>query len=201
MGCGGGFMVVCMGALRWNSGDARPCSGNMERSPRAFADSEMTSGTWRQPRLIAGRAVETCAGQVLRPPAEIQARIRRCRVFGCRDLKVCPRADQENLWGLEVMFHVKQFLFLPVFHVERSCYSVRQAAARPISPLRCHSERSEESPNFKANPISTCGDSSSQAPQNDNEKWNAGVSRPKSRLFHVKHHSDPLHIVPFPMRD
>ena len=41
------------------------------------------------------RAVETCAEQVLRPPAEIQARIRRCRVFGCRDLKVCPRADQE----------------------------------------------------------------------------------------------------------
>ena len=29
---------------------------------------------------------------------------------------------------------------------------------------------SEESPNFKANPSSTCGDSSSQAPQNDKEK-------------------------------
>ncbi len=81
--------------------------------------------------------------------------------------------------GLEVMFHVKQFLFLPVFHVEQSCFSVRQAAARPIPSSLCHSERSEESPNFKANPSSTCGDSSSQAPQNDNEKRNAGVSRPE----------------------
>ena len=31
--------------------------------------------------------------------AEIQARIRRCRTFGCRDLKVCPRADQEKQGG------------------------------------------------------------------------------------------------------
>ncbi|MBQ3859627.1 MAG: hypothetical protein II779_03795, partial [Clostridia bacterium] len=36
---------------------------------------------------------------------------------------------------------------------------------------------SEESPNFKANPFSKCGDSSSQAPQNDKERRNDGVSR------------------------
>ena len=37
-----------------------------------------------------------CAEQVLRPPAEIQARIRRCRVFGIPDLFVYPRADHER---------------------------------------------------------------------------------------------------------
>ncbi|MBQ3860712.1 MAG: hypothetical protein II779_09290, partial [Clostridia bacterium] len=56
---------------------------------------------------------------------------------------------------------------------------------------------SEESPNFKANPSSMCKDSSSQAPQNDKEKRNAGVSHPNSRLFPVKHHSDRPHAVPF----
>ena len=45
---------------------------------------------------------------------------------------------------------------------------------------------SEESPNFKANPSFMCGDSSSQAPQNDKEKRNEGGRRPKARLFHVK---------------
>ena len=37
-----------------------------------------------------------CAGQVLRALPEIQARIRRCRVFGIPDLIVCPRADEER---------------------------------------------------------------------------------------------------------
>ena len=97
------------------------------------------------------------------------------------------------------MFHVKQFLFLPLFHVEQSCFSVRQTAARPIPPSRCHSERSEESVHWKAQavvlvkrqssfflrkPVNyNCGcmmksnDSSSQAPQNDKEKRIGAVSR------------------------
>ena len=37
-----------------------------------------------------------CAEQVLRASPEIQARIRRCRVFVRRDLIVCPRADEER---------------------------------------------------------------------------------------------------------
>ena len=49
------------------------------------ADSDMTSGTWRQPRAVSVRTAETCAGQVLRPPAEIQARMERGQSARGRD--------------------------------------------------------------------------------------------------------------------
>ena len=48
------------------------------------ADSDMTSGTWRQPRAVSVRAAETCAGQCPTHrrsraglTAEIQARMTR----------------------------------------------------------------------------------------------------------------------------
>ncbi len=147
------------------------------------------------------RAAETCTGQARGLAAVIQARIRRCsRVHAAGSDCLSSRRSRKTR-SFVIMFHMKHVLFLPMFHVRQTCFSVRQAAARPIPSLRCHSERSKESPNFEANPSSTCGDSSSQAPQNDKEKRNAGVSHPKSRLFHVKHHSDPPYMVPFPMRD
>ncbi len=131
------------------------------------------------------------------------------------------RGSRKTL-SLAVMFHVKQFLFLPVLNVKQSCFSVRQAAARPIPSLLCHSERQRrifaldlqavvsvgrqsslllrESSDYNCGCMMKRKDSSSQAPQNDKEKRNDGVSRPKLRLFPMKHHSDPLYIVPFPMR-
>ena len=51
--------------------------------------------TWSQPGLIAEVRLNPCAEQVLRPPAVIQARIRRCRVSVRRELDVYPRADKE----------------------------------------------------------------------------------------------------------
>ena len=99
------------------------------------------------------------------------------------------------------MFHVKQFLFLPMFHVKQPWgFSARQTAARPIPPSRCHSERSEESPNVKANPSSTCGDSSSQAPQNDKEKRNDGGHPSEITIVSRETLSGKPHSVPYPMR-
>ena len=95
-----------------------------------------------------------------------------------------------------MMFHVKQFLLLLVFHGKQSCFSVRQAAARPIPSIRCHSERSEESPNFEANPSSTCGDSSSQAPQNDNEKRNDGGQPSEITIVSRETSSRPTALCP-----
>ena len=65
-GCAG-FFVFWMGALRWDGRDARSFSRGMGQSSRGVAASDMTSGTWRQPRAVSVRTAETCAGQVLRP--------------------------------------------------------------------------------------------------------------------------------------
>ena len=103
------------------------------------------AGTWRQPRLISGRVVETCAEQVLRAPPVIQARIRRWTRFRDSEFDCLSSRGSRKTRGLGVMFHVKQFLFLPVFHGKQSCFSVRQAAARPISSSRCHSDAPTQS--------------------------------------------------------
>ena len=67
---------------------------------------------------------------------------------------------------------------------------------------------SEESPSFKANPTSTCGDSSSQAPQNDKEKRRRtgfdlneeSFQRKQNEITIVSRETSchPPHIVPFP---
>ena len=109
----------------------------------------------------------------------ILAHIYRFIPYADRTIRTKPSGPNPKVHSDGCLFHVKQCLFLPRFHVKQSCFSVTQTAARPIPSPACHSERSEESPNYKANPSSTCGDSSSQAPQNDKEKRNAGVSCPE----------------------
>ena len=137
-----------------------------------------TSRTWRQPRAVCVRAVKPVRRTSSAGFAGDSGAHSALSCFRDSESDCLSSRGSRKTMGLAVMFHVKQFLFLPVFHVEKSCFSVRQATARPVSPSLCHSERSEESPSFKANPSSTCGDSSSQAPQNDNEKRNDGGQPP-----------------------
>ena len=68
-------------------------TGSDPRGPRQSAD--LTGETLGQPRAVSDVRLNPCAGQVLRPPAVIQARIRRCRVSVRRELDVYPRADKE----------------------------------------------------------------------------------------------------------
>ena len=90
-------MVSCMGALRWDGRDARACIENrFTLFARCFGLQTERAETWRQPGLIAEVRLNPCAGQVLRAPPVIQARIRRYRVFGCRELKVLPREVEER---------------------------------------------------------------------------------------------------------
>ena len=110
------------------------------------------AGTWRQPGLIA----------------DVQLKHAQNKFCGLRqNFRRALKRDRVRVIG--IMFHVKQA-------------SEISADARPVPPPRCHSERSEESPNFKANPSSTCGDSSSQAPQNDKEKRNDGSLPPETTI-------------------
>ena len=95
-----GFLLGALRPLRRDGRDARFC---IENRFTLFA---------RFCRLQIGRAghgdnlarslfvqLNPCAEQVLRPPAEIQARIRRCRDFGIADLIVYPRAEKEKQGG------------------------------------------------------------------------------------------------------
>ena len=134
----------------------------------------------RQPRAVSVRAAETCAGQVLRPYGGDSGAHSAISRFRDSASDCLSSRGLRKTRSLAVMFHVKQFLFLPMFHVKQPWgFSARQTAARPVPPPACHSERSEESPNFEANPSFTCGDSSPQAPQNDTVKRTARVSRPE----------------------
>ena len=79
--------------------------------------------------------------QVCGLAAVIQARIRRYSRF--RDSgsdRLTSRGSRKSR-GLAIQFYVKQFLFLSMFHVEQSCFSVRSDTDHPISPPACHSER------------------------------------------------------------
>ena len=101
-------------------------------------------------------------------------------------------------------------------------FSVRQAAARPVSPPLCHSDAPtqsycqrrifaldlqavvsvgrqssfllRESSDYNCGCMMKRKDSSSQAPQNDKEKRNAGAAALNGEMFHVKqfiiHHSE-----------
>ena len=86
-----------MGALRWDSRDARTCIENrFTLFARFLQIAEGRAGTWSQPGLIAEVRLNPCAEQVLRAPPAFQARIRRCRAFVRRDLFVRPRAGEEK---------------------------------------------------------------------------------------------------------
>ena len=124
-----GICVFYMGALRWDGRDARYCIENrfflFARFCRFRRDEpENEVNLARSLFLKLKHAQDKSCGLA----AVIQARMER------------GQSAEED-----AMFHVKQFLFLPVLHVKQSCFSVRQAAARPVPPSRCHSERSEES--------------------------------------------------------
>ncbi len=74
-----------MGPLRWDGRDARFCIENrFALFARLCGVRICRAGTWRQPRAVCVRAAETCAGQVLRAPPEIQARMEggQSAVFG-----------------------------------------------------------------------------------------------------------------------
>ncbi len=128
-------------------------------SSRTSADTEMTSRNMAATRLDRRRTVEPMRRQV----CGLRQRFRRAlgtgRADGKRKLLPRPRAHiqihtrmQTEPYGQKpsgpnpivhsdgCLFHVKQCLFLPRFHVKQSSFSVRQAAARPIPSLRCHSD-------------------------------------------------------------
>ncbi len=99
-----------------------------------------TSRTWRQPRAVCVRAVKpvrrtSSAGFA----GDSGAHSALSRVCAAGSDCLSSRGSRKSM-GLGVMFHVKQFLFLPVFHGKQSCFSVRQAAARPVPPPACHSD-------------------------------------------------------------
>ena len=185
-----------MGALRWDSEDARFCIENRFtlfarfcrlQIGRAKHGDNLARSLFVQPK----HAQDKSCGLT----AEIQARIERGQSRGGRD-----DVSRETILG----------------------FSVRQAAARPVSPPLCHSDAPtqsycqrrifaldlqavvsvgrqssfllRESSDYNCGCMMKRKDSSSQAPQNDKEKRNAGAAALNGEMFHVKqfiiHHSE-----------
>jgi len=95
--CGAGFMFFIWERFAGIRKTRRLESKTGSASSRAFADSEMTSRNMAATRLDRRRAAETCAEQVLRPPAEIQARIgHRTRVWEARNKTASSRTCSDS---------------------------------------------------------------------------------------------------------
>ena len=156
-----GIFGFYMGALRWDGRDARFRIENRFRILAHFCRFRHNERNMVATRLDRRRAVETCAEQVLRAPPAFQARIgHRTRIAESKPVPASSRTftDSYQYAGRTIgikkpsgpnpivhsdgcLFHVKQCLFLPRFHVKQSSFSVRQTAARPSPPPACHSER------------------------------------------------------------
>ena len=121
---------------------------------RCFRLQTGRAGTWRQPRAVCDVQLNPCTEQVpwaCGSDSDAHSALSRFRdsVFDC----LSSRGSRKSR-DLAVMFHMKQFLFLPMFHVERSSgFSVRQTAARPIPPPACHSERQRRISRLQGQPI------------------------------------------------
>ena len=61
---GAGFLFFIWERFAGMEGTRGLVSKTVSLSSRTLTDSDMASGTWRFPRAVCGRAVETCTGQV-----------------------------------------------------------------------------------------------------------------------------------------
>ena len=93
--CGAGFMFFIWERFAGIRGTRRSSAGEWGGLRGSDQIQAGRAGTWSQPGLIAEVRLKH-AQTSLRPSAEIQARIRRCREFVRRDLIVCHRADEER---------------------------------------------------------------------------------------------------------
>ena len=86
-----------MGALRWNERDAQSPAGNWADPRGLLLIADLKSRNMAATRLDRRRAAETCAEQVLRPPAEIQARIgHRTRVWEAENKTASSRTYTDS---------------------------------------------------------------------------------------------------------